>query len=238
MLMDVFSSFDAHSYNLIWLSMPLWLLSSMVPMTVLFSDVYTKGSSTSSFRSLVLSFTYSMIRLNGKGLKLSGFPLVMSGLFMMILMLNLSGNFPFFFPVSGQFVFGFSFALSIWTCLVLSSLLCSFEQGLMSLVPTGCPLILVPFMVVVELISGMLRPLTLVLRLTLNLGAGKVILTMCSSELVVSWLNSSSLLTGVGGIKGLMMGGGVFGAAEVAIACIQCYIFCVLLCLYTEDHSS
>nr|ACP04318.1 ATP synthase F0 subunit 6 [Mytilus galloprovincialis]AII78634.1 ATP synthase F0 subunit 6 [Mytilus trossulus] len=238
MLMDVFSSFDAHSYNLIWLSMPLWLLSSMVPMTVLFSDVYSKSGSTSSFRSLVLSFTYSMIRLNGKGLKLSGFPLVMSGLFMMILMLNLSGNFPFFFPVSGQFVFGFSFALSIWTCLVLSSLLCSFEQGLMSLVPTGCPLILVPFMVVVELISGMLRPLTLVLRLTLNLGAGKVILTMCSSELVVGWLNSSSLITGVGGIKGLLMGGGVFGAAEVAIACIQCYIFCVLLCLYTEDHSS
>nr|AII78556.1 ATP synthase F0 subunit 6 [Mytilus trossulus] len=238
MLMDVFSSFDAHSYNLIWLSMPLWLLSSMVPMTVLFSDVHSKSGSTSSFRSLVLSFTYSMIRLNGKGLKLSGFPLVMSGLFMMILMLNLSGNFPFFFPVSGQFVFGFSFALSMWTCLVLSSLLCSFEQGLMSLVPTGCPLILVPFMVVVELISGMLRPLTLVLRLTLNLGAGKVILTMCSSELVVGWLNSKSLITGVGGIKGLLMGGGVFGSAEVAIACIQCYIFCVLLCLYTEDHSS
>nr|YP_009054032.1 ATP synthase F0 subunit 6 [Mytilus coruscus]AIA77035.1 ATP synthase F0 subunit 6 [Mytilus coruscus]VZR77766.1 ATP synthase F0 subunit 6 [Mytilus coruscus] len=238
MLMDVFSSFDAHSYNLIWLSMPLWVLSSMVPLTVLFSDVYTKSGSISSFRSLVLSFTYSMIRLNGKGLKLSGFPLVMSGLFLMILMLNLSGNFPFFFPVSGQFVFGFSFALSVWTCLVLSSLLCSFEQSLMSLVPTGCPLILVPFMVVVELISGMLRPLTLVLRLTLNLGAGKVILTMCSSELVVGWLNSKSLIMGVGGVKGLLMGGGVFGAAEVAIACIQCYIFCVLLCLYTEDHSS
>jgi F0F1-type ATP synthase membrane subunit a len=56
----------------------------------------------------------------------------------------------------------------------------------MSLVPTGCPLILVPFIVVVELISGVLRPLTLVLRLTLNLGAGKVILTMCRRELVVS----------------------------------------------------
>nr|YP_004842045.1 ATP synthase F0 subunit 6 [Mytilus californianus]ACV65354.1 ATP synthase F0 subunit 6 [Mytilus californianus]AFR45275.1 ATP synthase F0 subunit 6 [Mytilus californianus] len=238
MLMDVFSSFDAHSYNLIWLSMPLWALSSMVPLTVLFSDVYSKGGSISAFRSFVLSFTYSMIRLNGKGLKLSGFPMVMSGLFLMILMLNLSGNFPFFFPVSGQFVFGFSFALSIWTCLVLSSLLCSFEQSLMSLVPTGCPLILVPFMVVVELISGMLRPLTLVLRLTLNLGAGKVILTMCSSELVVGWLNSKSLIMGVGGVKGLLMGGGVFGAAEVAIACIQCYIFCVLLCLYTDDHSS
>lgn len=59
----------------------------------------------------------------------------------------------------------------------------------MRLVPTGCPLILVPFIVVVELIRGALRPLTLVLRLTLNLGAGKVILTMCRRELVVRWLN-------------------------------------------------
>nr|ADE05910.1 ATP synthase F0 subunit 6 [Mytilus trossulus]ADE05922.1 ATP synthase F0 subunit 6 [Mytilus trossulus] len=238
MLMDVFSSFDAHSYNLFWLSMPLWLLSSMVPMTVLVSELYIKSSAISCFQSSSLSFCHSMIRLNGKGLKLSGFPLVMSSLFMMILMLNLSGNFPFFFPVSGQFVFGFSFAMSIWTCLVVSSLSCSFEQSLMSLVPTGCPLILVPFMVVVELISGVLRPLTLVLRLTLNLGAGKVILTMCSSELVVSWLNSKWLITGVSGVKGLIMGGGVFAGAEVVIACIQCYIFCVLLCLYTDDHSS
>nr|AAV68412.1 ATP synthase F0 subunit 6 [Mytilus edulis] len=238
MLMDVFSSFDAHSYNLIRVSMPLWLFSAMAPLTVLNSDLCMKGSGANSFQSSVLSFTHSMIRLNGKGMKLGGFPLVMSGLFTMILMLNLSGNFPFFFPVSGQFVFGFSFAMSIWTCLVLSSFWCSFEQGLMSLVPTGCPLILVPFMVVVESISGALRPLTLVLRLTLNLGAGKVILTMCSSELVVSWLSSKWLITGVGGVKGLVVGGGIFGGAEMVIACIQCYIFCVLLCLYTEDHSS
>ncbi len=68
----------------------------------------------------------------------------------------------------------------------------------MSLVPTGCPLILVPFIVVVELISGILRPLTLVLRLTLNLGAGKVILTICRRELVVGWLNRRRLITGVG----------------------------------------
>lgn len=113
MLIDVFSRFDAHSYNLIWLSMPLWALSSMVPLTVLFRDVYSKGGRIRAFRSFVLSFTYSMIRLNGKGLKLSGFPMVISGLFLIILILNLSGNFPFFFPVRGQFVFGFSFALSI-----------------------------------------------------------------------------------------------------------------------------
>nr|ACV65366.1 ATP synthase F0 subunit 6 [Mytilus californianus] len=238
MLMDVFSSFDAHSYNLVYISLPLWWYSLLMPVLFVFCDMFMKKSSENSLVNSILSFSFSMVNLNGKGKSISGFPFLMSGLFFMVLILNLSGNLPFFFPISGQFVFGATFALGIWGCLVLSSLAASFEQSFMSLVPTGCPYILVPFMVGVELISGMLRPLTLVLRLTLNLGAGKVILTMCSSNLAVKWLESAFLLSGVSNVKILMIGGGVFSGAEVMIAGIQCYIFCVLLCLYTEDHSS
>lgn len=113
MLIDVFSRFDAHRYNLIRVSMPLWLFSAIAPLTVLNRDLCMKGSGVNSFQSSVLSFTHLIIRLNGKGIKLGGFPLVIRGLFIMILILNLSGNFPFFFPVRGQFVFGFSFAISI-----------------------------------------------------------------------------------------------------------------------------
>lgn len=113
MLIDVFSRFDAHRYNLIRVSTPLWLFSTIAPLAVLNRDLNMKRRSVNSFQSSVLSFTHSIIRLNGKGMKLRGVPLVISGLFTIILILNLSGNFPFFFPVRGQFVFGFSFALSI-----------------------------------------------------------------------------------------------------------------------------
>ena len=113
MLIDVFSRFDAHRYNLIRVSVPLWLFSAIAPLIVLNRDLCMKSSGVNSFQRLVLSFTHSIIRLNGKGMKLGGFPLVIRGLFTIILILNLSGNFPFFFPVRGQFVFGFSFAISI-----------------------------------------------------------------------------------------------------------------------------
>nr|YP_009681495.1 ATP synthase F0 subunit 6 [Gregariella coralliophaga]QDO71899.1 ATP synthase F0 subunit 6 [Gregariella coralliophaga] len=236
MMMDVFSSFDGHSFNFFGVGAMLWLFSTLTPFMVIFGDVWMKSGTVSKFRNFLLVFSFSMLRSNGKGLMIAGLPLGVSSLFLLVLMLNLSGNVPYFFPVSAHFVFGFSFAFSFWTCLVISGMVSSFEQSFMSLVPSGCPLILIPFMVVVEIFSGMLRPLTLVLRLSLNLSAGKVILSLLGSGLLSSLLKLNSI-SSFYNIFGVIISGGIFAVMEIIIACIQCYIFCVLITLYSGDHS-
>lgn len=235
MIIDVFSRFDGHRFNSLRVGLPLWFFRTIVPFFIYFSDLWIKIGWVDKIRNYFFAFRFMMVRSNGKGAFIAGFPLGVCSLFMVVLSLNLSGNIPYFFPNRAHFIFGFRFALSFWTCLVVSSMLCRFEQGFISLVPRGCPLILVPFMVVVEIFSGLLRPLTLVLRLALNLSAGKVILSLFGGGLLSAILTIDRVFSSYN-IIGILLGGRIFAIREVAIACIQCYIFCVLLSLYTGDH--
>jgi len=82
-------------------------------------------------------------------------------------------------------------------------------------------------MVIVELISFLIRPLTLAIRLIANLTAGHLILSLISSgipELAYTW---GCLLIFVS----------IFNVLEVAIRIIQGYIYTTLLLLYYNDLS-
>ena len=106
-------------------------------------------------------------------------------LFRILLAVNVSGIGAYFFSVSAHFTFGFSFASVIWLSLVLSRIFNRFEQTLSLLVPSSCPDILIPFIVLLELLTICLRPLTLVIRLAINIAIGKIIIVLIG-DLVLS----------------------------------------------------
>nr|YP_009117168.1 ATP synthase F0 subunit 6 [Perna perna]AJC00163.1 ATP synthase F0 subunit 6 [Perna perna] len=164
----------------------------------------------------------------------------MSSLFSLLLWMNLSNIIPFFFPVMCHLPFAMFFACFFWGVLSLSSFVNSWEQSVGMSVPLGCPLVLAPLMVMMELISCLVRPITLMVRLVFNLTAGQVILVLMSglgAELILlhgvkfkGWVFLVSIL-------GVVFGIGVFFLFEFAVSVLQSYIYCMLLCSYSDDHS-
>jgi F-type H+-transporting ATPase subunit a len=94
------------------------------------------------------------------------------------------------------------------------------------LVPTGTPGALIPVMVVIETVRNIIRPGTLSIRLAANMVAGHLLLTL---------LGSQGGALGAGAFLGLMIGLVLLLCLELAVACIQAYVFTILGSLYLNE---
>ncbi len=100
-------------------------------------------------------------------------------------------------------------------------------------VPHGTPLPMIPFIFVVELMSFLVRPFSLALRLFVAMMAGHILLKVLAGFVI----NSSNAGVGWGALVGLpsfllMIG---ITALEILVACIQAYVFALLTSLYIND---
>jgi len=94
------------------------------------------------------------------------------------------------------------------------------------LVPVGTPRFLMPVIVIIETVRNIIRPLTLSIRLAANIVAGHLLLTLLGSQGPLLSLFSLSLL---------MIGLFLLLLLEVAVACIQSYVFTILSSLYLNE---
>ena len=92
------------------------------------------------------------------------------------------------------------------------------------LVPLGCPLVLSPFIFLVETVSLIIRPITLSVRLIANIVAGHLILTMLGDI-----LRPLTFIMG-GGLAALCL-----VVLEIAVAFIQSYVLVILCVLYISE---
>lgn len=98
--------------------------------------------------------------------------------------------------------------------------------SLAHLAPRGAPLVLLPFLVVVESIRILIRPLTLTVRLVANISAGHIVLGLLAN------VNS-----GLSAILPLWLGLTVaYTVFEFFVSAIQAYIFTLLITLYRAEH--
>lgn len=94
------------------------------------------------------------------------------------------------------------------------------------LIPQGTPGPLIPFMVYIELISNIIRPGTLAIRLSANMIAGHLLLTLLGNTGV-----SLSLLI----LNVLIITQILLLTLETAVAFIQSYVFAILITLYSTE---
>jgi len=93
-------------------------------------------------------------------------------------------------------------------------------------VPQGTPAVLIPFIVCIETIRNIIRPGTLAVRLTANIIAGHLLLTLLGNTgPSISYLLVTFLL--IAQIALLIL--------ESAVAIIQSYVFAVLRTLYSRE---
>lgn len=100
-------------------------------------------------------------------------------------------------------------------------------------VPHGTPLPMIPFIFVIELMSFLVRPFSLGLRLFVAMTAGHVLLKVLAGFVI----NSTNAGAGFGVLVGipsfaLMVG---ISALELLVAGIQAYVFALLTSLYIND---
>ena len=100
-------------------------------------------------------------------------------------------------------------------------------------VPHGTPVWLLWLIPVIELISFLVRPFSLALRLFVAMMAGHVLLEVLSSFVITS-ANSGPLWGGIVGIPSFLLMVAIC-ALEILVAGIQAYVFALLTSLYLND---
>lgn len=159
------------------------------------------------------------------------FPFIFS-LFMFILVNNLIGMIPYSFASTSHFILTFSLSFTI----VLGATILGFkEHGIKFfalLVPAGCPLGILPLLVVIEFISYLTRNISLGLRLAANIFSGHMLLN------ILSWFTYNIMNSGFFYFFLALLPLAfiiAFSGLELAIAFIQAQVFVVLTCSYIKD---
>nr|QKY75031.1 ATP synthase F0 subunit 6 [Semimytilus algosus] len=232
MLMDVFSVFDDNNFNMKATSWLVWGVSLSFFLILCNSLVWSKVSGLKLLFLKINEFSLSMV-CDVAGVKITGFSMVISKMFFLLLWCNLNSCVPYFFPISCHLPLGVVMSLVVWLSLVISGVLNSWEQMVAMLVPSGCPMGLSFVLVVIELLSFVVRPWTLVMRLVFNLVTGHILFGLLSETLVESVLSSSVFISALFSFAMVF-----YFLFELVVCCLQSYIFCILLCMYSNDHSS
>lgn len=153
-------------------------------------------------------------------------------LFSFILIHNLIGMMPYSFASTSHLVLTLSLSFTV----VLGTTFLGFNKhGLkfFSLfVPAGCPLGLLPLLVLIEFISYLSRNVSLGLRLGANILSGHMLLNILSG-FCYNIMSSGFILLFLGLIPLAFII--AFSALELGIAFIQAQVFVVLTCSYIKD---
>ena len=147
-------------------------------------------------------------------------------LFMFVLFCNMVGMLPYSFTVTSHIIVTFVIAGIVFIGITVIGFVKHGIKYLELFVPKGVPIILLPLIVIIEIISYLSRPVSLSVRLFANMMAGHTMLKVfggfvISLGLLGGWLplGFSVALTGL----------------EILVAFLQAYVFAILTCIYLND---
>uniref|UniRef100_A0AAU6PC11 ATP synthase subunit a n=1 Tax=Tituria planata TaxID=3133672 RepID=A0AAU6PC11_9HEMI len=143
--------------------------------------------------------------------------------FIFIMILNVVGLVPYVFTCSSHLVFSLGLGLPIWLGLMIFGWLSKSNHMFIHMVPVGTPFFLMPFMVMIESISNFIRPFSLAVRLSANMIAGHLLMSLLgeSSEGVFLMIFFFVFL--------------IIFVFELAVSFIQSYVFVTLSVLYSSE---
>ena len=147
-------------------------------------------------------------------------------LFTFILFNNFLGLFPYIFTSTSHLTLTLSLALPLWLSFIFFGWINNTKHIFAHLVPQGTPPVLIPFIVLIETISNIIRPGTLAVRLSANIIAGHLLLTLLGNT-----GNSLSIII----VSLLIVAQLLLLTLETAVAIIQSYVFTILSTLYSRE---
>nr|YP_010350261.1 ATP synthase F0 subunit 6 [Endoxyla cinereus]UOK09641.1 ATP synthase F0 subunit 6 [Endoxyla cinereus] len=178
------------------------------------------------FWNFILSKLHNEFKiLLGKN-SFNGSTFIFISMFSFIMFNNFLGLFPYIFTSTSHLTLSLTISLPLWLSFMLYGWINNSQHMFAHLIPQGTPNILMPFMVMIETISNIIRPGTLAVRLTANMIAGHLLMTLLSS----TGTNSSIFFIFI-----LMFIQILLLILESAVAVIQSYVISILSTLYSSE---
>lgn len=228
-------------YNIAFTNSALWMVISAIALWAFVTMGMKRQLVPGRWQMAVEFFTgfIDNLMLSSAGEAGKKYVPYVFSLFMFILMANLLGLLPI--GIFGLHPFTFTSHFTITGILAILSFSIVLIVGFVKhklhffslFVPHGTPLPMIPFIFVIELVSFMVRPFSLGLRLFVAMTAGHVLLKVLAGFVI----NSTNAGAGFGIFVGvpsfaLMV---AISALEMLVACIQAYVFALLTSLYIND---
>nr|YP_011021002.1 ATP synthase F0 subunit 6 [Minois paupera]WQM20661.1 ATP synthase F0 subunit 6 [Minois paupera] len=156
----------------------------------------------------------------------NGSTFIFISLFFFVLFNNLLGLFPYIFTSTSHLNISLTLSLTLWLSFMIYGWINNTQHMFIHMIPQGTPTILMPFMVLIETISNIIRPGTLAIRLTANMIAGHLLLTLLGN----SGMNMPNYL-----LIMLIFTQILLLTLEFAVAIIQSYVITILSTLYSSE---
>ena len=206
------------------LFMSLAIISVILLLLVSIKNQSLIPSRLQSISEIFYEFIANMIsdNIGEKGHKF--FPLIFT-LFAFILFGNLLGMLPYTFTFTSHIIVTFVLAIFIFLFVTLLGIFIHGFKFFGLFVPKGVPMLMLPLMVPIEIISYLSRPISLSVRLFANMMAGHTMLKIFAGFV---------FSLGIFGVAPLIVTVALT-ALEVLIAFLQAYVFTILTCIYLNE---
>ena len=208
------------AFDISFTNASLFMVVSSLAILVVFNLGSKKNSLLPNKIQLLAELSYTFVSKmisDTAGSKAKPYFSFIFSLFMFVLFCNMFGMIPYTFTVTSHIIVTFVLAAFIFIAVTVIGFIKHGFGYLKLFVPSGVPIVLLPLIVIIEIISYLSRPISLSVRLFANMMAGQTMMKVfggcvISLGVVGGWLplSFSVALTGL----------------EILVAFLQAYVFC------------
>ena len=207
----------------------MWMMIA-VAVSIIFMSIATRRPTmvpnrVQAFAEGMYEFIAGMVRDNIGSKGREYFPMIFT-IFVVVLLGNMLGMIPYSFTYTSHIAVTMGLALAIFIFVTILGFVKHGTHFFSLFCPEGVPLVLKPLIIPIEVLSYLIRPVTLSVRLFANMMAGHLMLKVFAGF---------SVLMGVGfGLLPMFFNVALIGF-EFLIAFLQAYVFTILSCIYLKD---
>ena len=185
-----------------------------------------------SLAEMFYEFVANMVRDNAGHDARPYFPFVFT-IFMFVLIGNMIGMVPYTFTFTSHIIVTFTLAATVFVFVTVLALMKHGLHFFSFFMPHGAPIALAPILIPIEVISYLMRPVSLSIRLFANMMAGHTMLKVFAGFTVLM-IGGLGAIGFVAGLVPLLINIALTGF-EFLVAFLQAYVFSILTCLYIRD---
>ena len=217
------------SFDISFTNASLFMVVSSLAILIIFNFGSKRNSMLPNKIQLLAELSYSFVSKmisDTAGTKAKPYFAFIFSLFMFVLFCNMFGMIPYTFTVTSHIIVTFVLASFIFVGVTIIGFIKHGFGYLKLFVPSGVPVVLLPLIVVIEIISYLSRPISLSVRLFANMMAGHTMMKVFGGFVISLGI--------VGGLLPLSFSVALTGL-EILVAFLQAYVFAILTCIYLND---